>query len=498
MRSPGVSRWMIGIPIVIFWMVMMGFLLHDELGVRQLESVSDPRQQPTEFWLGVSIAGGDRIGQIHVRQAPEQRQKQLGIAMQMEARMNFELLNKSTDLDLVGSVWRASEASRVEFGFEVRSSGYDFEISGEVSDGELKGEIVSAGESLPLSFPVDESLMFSSGFGSAVRFPVLEVGEDYRFETFDPLTMSKGQARVRCTARETLRLGDTEIETRRLEVKMSGLKSVAWIDQQGEVVRAETPVGLVMERITGAEARLPAPERRSGETPGLLSRTAIRPSGHRPFRGARSMTIQLGGLDVEQLGILKLPEDQVQTALGAGRYRLEVPAVPTIKMVEGQDVGANFLAPDAFVQSDHPKIQARANSIVGVEELPWSKARAIHEWVFTRLDKEPVLSIPSALEVLERRAGDCNEHTVLFTALARAVGVPTRIAIGLVWSDELDGFYYHAWPEVFLGDWIWMDPTLDQSLADATHIKLLNGGIETWPRLMPFLGSLEIEVLDID
>ena len=68
-----------------------------------------------------------------------------------------------------------------------------------------------------------------------------------------------------------------------------------------------------------------------------------------------------------------------------------------------------------------------------------------------------------------------------------------------MWSDELDGFYYHAWPEVHLdGRWIWMDPTLDQPLADATHIKLLNGGIESWPRLLPYLGQLEIEVLEVE
>ncbi len=109
-----------------------------------------------------------------------------------------------------------------------------------------------------------------------------------------------------------------------------------------------------------------------------------------------------------------------------------------------------------------------------------------------------MISIPSALEVLEQRRGDCNEHTVLFTALARAAGLPTRIAIGIVWSDELEGFYYHAWPEVHLGDWIWMDPTLGQPVADATHIKLLNGGIASWPSLLPYLGRLEVEVLDVE
>ncbi|MEO1369353.1 MAG: transglutaminase-like domain-containing protein, partial [Acidobacteriota bacterium] len=136
--------------------------------------------------------------------------------------------------------------------------------------------------------------------------------------------------------------------------------------------------------------------------------------------------------------------------------------------------------------------------IVGGLETPAEKAAAIYEWVWREVEKVPVMSLPSALEVLEGKKGDCNEHTVLFAALARAAGLPTGIAIGLVWSDELDGFYYHAWPEVLIDDEIHrFDPTLGQVQADATHIKLLEGGISSWPRLLGFLGQLELEILEI-
>jgi len=156
------------------------------------------------------------------------------------------------------------------------------------------------------------------------------------------------------------------------------------------------------------------------------------------------------------------------------------------------------LGGDLFVQSEHPKIRARAAEITAGEDDPWRRAVAIYEWVYQSIEKEPVVSVPSALEVLEKRRGDCNEHTVLFTALARAAGIPSRIAVGLVWSETLDGFYYHAWPEVYVGEWTAMDPTLGQPLADATHVKILNGGIERWTQLLPYLGQVEIEVLEVE
>ena len=132
-----------------------------------------------------------------------------------------------------------------------------------------------------------------------------------------------------------------------------------------------------------------------------------------------------------------------------------------------------------------------------METDPWRKAELIYQWVYDEIAKEPLLSIPSAVDVLESRKGDCNEHTVLFAALARSQGIPTRISLGLVWSDELSGFYYHAWPEVFAGRWIPIDPTLGQPIADATHIKLIEGSVGQWTRLVPFLGQISIDVLDV-
>ena len=486
------KRWLIGVPIVVFWSVMTGLLLYGELSVQRLPAGGQRLNEPSDSWLGVFATGGQRVGHIHLRQAPEERGGQPGARMSLEARVHLVLLGKESDLDLAGTVWRPDGIPRVEFDFNVRSAGFDFAVAGEVAEGWLESEMVSAGETLPLRLPVDDSLVFAGGLGSALHFPVLEVGEEYRLETFDPLTLSKGEARVKCTGREILELAGVEVAVRRLTVSMSGINSVAWIDDTGEVVRAQTPIGLTLERITAEEAAEATPV--LTDLPGLLDQTAIRPTGKRPFRTARRMTVRLVGAPDRGL-----PEDRIQMSLGQDIYRIEIPPEPSLA---AQSFATPALAPhlraDPFIQSDHVEIRDQAAAIVGEAPSAWRKSLQIHDWVFSRLDKEPVLSIPSALEVLKRRRGDCNEHTVLFTALARASSVPTRVAIGVVWSDELAGFYYHAWPEVFLDDWVWMDPTLDQPLADATHIKLASGGIETWPQLLPYLGQLEIEVLDVE
>jgi len=113
-----------------------------------------------------------------------------------------------------------------------------------------------------------------------------------------------------------------------------------------------------------------------------------------------------------------------------------------------------------LVQSDDRAIREQAAKIVGKEQDAAEATKKLNTWVYEAIDKQAVVSIPSAVEVLQQKVGDCNEHTTLYAALARAAGVPTRMAAGIVYMKN--GFYYHAWPEVWLGEWTAIDPTFGQ------------------------------------
>ena len=116
-----------------------------------------------------------------------------------------------------------------------------------------------------------------------------------------------------------------------------------------------------------------------------------------------------------------------------------------------------------------------------------------------------VVTVPNALEVLKQKQGACKEHTVLFTALARASGIPARMVAGLVYSDAylIKGFYYHSWAEVWLADkngengkWVAVDPTFNQFPCDATHIRLKIGELKDMIPLMQVVGQIKIKVLE--
>ena len=155
-----------------------------------------------------------------------------------------------------------------------------------------------------------------------------------------------------------------------------------------------------------------------------------------------------------------------------------------------------------FIESDAPEIRAEAERMVGSLTGARARAERLTREVNALLEKKPTVSLPSALEVLRTKVGDCNEHTALFVALARSIGIPARINAGLVYVHG--AFYYHAWPEVYIdegggrGLWLPVDPTLNQFPADATHLRLARGGLDKQTAILPLIGRLKMRVLELD
>jgi transglutaminase-like putative cysteine protease len=146
------------------------------------------------------------------------------------------------------------------------------------------------------------------------------------------------------------------------------------------------------------------------------------------------------------------------------------------------------------VQSDAPEIVALAGRIADGSRDPAQVATRLVAWVHDSLEKRISFSIPDARAVLRLRAGDCNEHTQLYVALARAAGIPSRTVAGL--TSVRGKFYYHAWPEIYLSGWVPVDPTFGQFPADAAHLRFVIGGFTRQAELLRLIGALRIDVVE--
>jgi transglutaminase-like putative cysteine protease len=154
-----------------------------------------------------------------------------------------------------------------------------------------------------------------------------------------------------------------------------------------------------------------------------------------------------------------------------------------------------LLLPSFHMESDHPEIIKTADAVTAGASSTLERVKRLVHWVSTEVEDE-VSESTSALEVLRKRKGECQAHTLLYAALARAQGIFTRLAGGLVYMEGM-GFLYHSWAESHVGGWIAVDPALDQVGVDATHIKLVEG--DSWLsilKLADVVGRISLQILE--
>ena len=171
------------------------------------------------------------------------------------------------------------------------------------------------------------------------------------------------------------------------------------------------------------------------------------------------------------------------------------PALP-LKLGPKQKDIARFLKPSIYAQSDAPEIVRAAKKIVGKTTDPYKAAALIQKWVFRNVKKKFLAAMSNALGVLKKMEGDCSEHSILFVALCRAAGIPARQVAGIGYVPQMNGFGYHAWGEVYVGEWVAMDPTWGEDVADATHLKFAVGDAESLGAIAGLFGKLKLEVIE--
>jgi hypothetical protein len=294
--------------------------------------------------------------------------------------------------------------------------------------------------------------------------------------------------------REVVRAAGKPVPAFKVHMTFGGIASSSWVTDTGEVVKEESPMGLLVVKETRERAlALAVPGDVQSD---LLQAAAVVPSTSKRIQeptGVVLLRLRLEGMDLSDPDLQGGNQNVTDNVVVLRDPRALKPGT--------RDPGAErFVQPEPFIESDAQEIVTEAREATRGLTSPRQKAERLVRHVNALLEKKPTVSLPSALEVLRTRVGDCNEHTALYVALARSLGIPARVAVGLVYLHG--AFYYHAWPEVYLAEgggglWLPVDPTLNQFPADTTHLRLARGGLDRQAAILPLIGKLKIAILDL-
>lgn len=108
-------------------------------------------------------------------------------------------------------------------------------------------------------------------------------------------------------------------------------------------------------------------------------------------------------------------------------------------------------------------------------------SRFVHDHI---TDKKAGIPMLPASVILQNRAGDCIEHSILTAALLRAAGIPARCVTGVIMAEEFSGrrnvFVYHMWVEAYYGGrWILTDSTTPEDVHLNRYIAFAYHSLET-------------------
>ena len=483
---------------------------------------------------------GQRLAELALRVSPEtfyyiveQGGQQIGFASSAidTTGRGFVLRDAfSADFPIGGQLHRATAQSEVNLSRGMVLTSFTVQFSADSTltsvHGDAEGDsairyVIASASSAP-----DSQRLRTNG---PVLLPTLvplavmlgekpKVGRVFTVPMFDPTSMGTREMSVSIQAESLFTVPDSaalDPATGKWRIvhsdtvrawKVGGADShylAGWMDERGRLVESSQGGGLLLRRTAfevafenWREKQLAAAAAGARATRDVLETTAI--AANVPLAGdldrlkVRLRGTALDGYDLDggrQLlaGNLLDVRREDPAELASAFAKMPVGAIL-------QNRFARELAREPLLQVGDPKLLSLVERLGRGAANKREIADRLVRWVHDSLKKEVTVSVPDALRILDQRKGDCNEHTQLLVALARTAGIPARMASGLAYVRGR--FYFHAWPELYLGAWVAVDPTFGQFPADAAHLRFVTGGLQRQAALLRLLGTLQIDVLE--
>ncbi|RMF86549.1 MAG: transglutaminase domain-containing protein [Planctomycetota bacterium] len=452
--------------------------------------------QPCEFWYRTRLFGKD-VGWEHTHIEPVRRDGTRELVVRFESVTRLQRAGTPIESRLTGHCRETPDGRLIAFEITMAQGESVMRTAGRRVGDRLIVTTGDGDQGRTMEIPCDPSVRgFFAVQGELLRRP-MQPGERRSFQAFLPglfqvgkveLTMPKGEANRRVESVTTLSDGGR-------------LASELWIDKRGIIQRQEIPnLGLASILTTREVAEADT----VGTLPDLITDVAIpvnRPA--KELRRAKRVVYRIRARRRPPAEIFPISAVQRVEIVDDETIRLIV-AVPGDEIAAAQEPSRASTAASRWVEADDPAIVECAEQIGKEHATPTERVRAILDFTASAIeDKDYTVGFASAKEVLASRRGDCTEHAVLAAALARALGIPARAVIGLVYHRG--SFCFHMWNEFYIdGRWIEGDATQRAFPVGVDHIRITQSdlaGVDALGALLPALeviGDLSIEIVDVE
>lgn len=467
-----------------------------------------------EDWDAFYIEG-TWVGYGMTRYEPVDLDGRRGMHIRGEQSLHIHRFGQRISQQIRLDSWELTDGRLVRFSSEMNDGVAKIAALGRVVKGKLEIEHSTLGNTATSSLDWDPAW---GGFFAAeqrLEQKPMAPGESRSFMQLLPMFNKVVQMHLKAIEYESTDLLDGQRELLRIEsrIQIEGvvIDSLVWTDERGTTLKTVLPALNQVSFRTTKERALAEASKGQPYDLGPSSVVKVERKLTRPHETTRIVyRARLPNADPSQefatgsrQSVRRIDEHTAEITVRAVRPPV---TEPVDAAGDGGPPGPAETQPNGFLQSDDPEVVALAGTIAPDEKDPWRLAmaleRAVRDAVRTR---EFSPAIATAADVARSREGDCTEHAVLLAALCRARGIPSRVAIGLVYFEPVGGFAYHMWTEVWTDQhWISLDATLGRGGIGAGHLKITHSNLEGSESLSAFLpvfkllGQLQLEILDVE
>jgi hypothetical protein len=462
------------------------------LSVLALPAVASEDKLLYDQWMEVTMKGR-KIGFSHQKAVSTDT----GYMMTGKSVLKLEVSGTMQEISGSQTSFLDKEFRPLRFTYIQKEMNHQQYFEG-VVEGKILNVTVRSGENvMNKTVALDDTAYISDAMALLLGQKKFSEGQKKNYRVFLEPLMAMEDVVVEAGKKTVIDINGKKLKVIPVTMKIKSIVTVSYISDEGRVVKEESPMGFVSEEVDEARA-VSFPQGAMSFT-SLLTYSLI--PLEKPLQNYEKTTelkISLSGLSSKKL----IPQDDRQkiTASSANPVTLGLfiaknsPA--SIKKLERPLSAQKFgsaLSPSIESQSNDKEIMLMSAKIVGDEKDVYKAALKINKWVNEKVTKKYIDTF-SAVETLKTLEGECQAHTNLFIALARAAGIPARPVAGIVYAEDFKGFLYHAWPEIYAGEWIALDPTFGEEIADATHIKLFDYDTVSQLQLYEYIGKLGIKI----
>jgi hypothetical protein len=489
-NSTGRFNPFVTIVIVGAWLVLVGLLVRDRYSSSAMDAGTNGfhiAAAESDDWFIIRI-GGAYAGYGRSRQMRKGNdwiiRDDLNISLNIQGQVKpIRIANEST----VDQNFRL-----ISFNLRIASGVMSFEQKGTVKDRELIVDVPKSQGGGTRKLRLYESPRISRSLGLPVPLTGLKVGDEIHLPVFDPLDGAKWDAVIRVLEKADIDINGKKIESWRVKAAYRSVELIMWIDEKGGLLKGRMPLDMTVTRSDKSEI---AREMKSStrDLPEMMELSAVPVEGVIP----ENTDLKMVRFRVQSDKELPILSDGFRQTVAKDEIIIVKEQMPeaTYSLPNTDRAMEQYLTHSRFIRSDNAEIIAKAREIVGDEKDPIKAALLINEWVFKYLKKVPTPGVPDAYSTLLVKQGDCKEHAVLAVSLARAIGLPARMAVGLVNTE--DGFAFHAWVNYWAGKtWFSADPLMNRVPVTPLYITLVYGDVDKHVNVVAYLGSMKLKVLE--